>query len=98
MAWAGHSTGSSPQARSRSSDSRRRGEGEVRRHIVQALAGLLALAVNPVLPVMPGPGPGTGTGEIDARHGVAAAVHTITWDQYSLKIDGSRVFIWSGEF
>ncbi|HXM55159.1 MAG TPA: beta-galactosidase [Candidatus Dormibacteraeota bacterium] len=29
---------------------------------------------------------------------VQAAAHTITWDQYSLKIDGARTFIWSGEF
>jgi len=69
----------------------------VRRHI-QTLVGLLALAVGPALPAVPGPVPGTGTGEIDARHSVAATVHTITWDQYSLMIDGNRVFIWSGEF
>src|SRR5258706_7806502 len=28
----------------------------------------------------------------------AASAHTITWDQYSLMIDGSRTFVWSGEF
>lgn len=28
----------------------------------------------------------------------AAAAHTITYDRYSLKIDGKRVYIWSGEF
>src|SRR5439155_274489 len=27
-----------------------------------------------------------------------AASHTITWDHYSLMIDGQRSFIWSGEF
>jgi beta-galactosidase GanA len=27
-----------------------------------------------------------------------AATHTITWDPYSLMIDGQRVFVWSGEF
>jgi len=27
-----------------------------------------------------------------------ATPHTITWDQYSLMIDGQRVFVWSGEF
>ncbi|HSR98754.1 MAG TPA: beta-galactosidase [Kofleriaceae bacterium] len=27
-----------------------------------------------------------------------AATHTVTWDKYSLMIDGQRVFIWSGEF
>src|SRR6266702_3182725 len=24
--------------------------------------------------------------------------HAITWDQYSLMIDGTRTFVWSGEF
>ena len=28
----------------------------------------------------------------------AAASHTITWDAYSLLIDGQRTFVWSGEF
>lgn len=28
----------------------------------------------------------------------AAASHTITWDRYSLLIDGQRTFLWSGEF
>ena len=28
----------------------------------------------------------------------AAAAHTITWDQYSLMVDGQRLFLWSGEF
>jgi beta-galactosidase GanA len=29
---------------------------------------------------------------------VDAVAHTITWDQYSLMIDGQRTFVWSGEF
>src|SRR5437868_14557033 len=32
------------------------------------------------------------------RRAQAAAVHSVTWDQYSLMIDGGRTFIWSGEF
>jgi beta-galactosidase GanA len=28
----------------------------------------------------------------------AATTHTITWDKYSLMLDGTRTFIWSGEF
>src|SRR5882672_6794550 len=28
----------------------------------------------------------------------AAAAHSITWDRYSLMIDGTRAVIWSGEF
>ncbi len=27
-----------------------------------------------------------------------AQAHSVTWDRYSLKIDGKRVFIWSGSF
>ena len=33
-----------------------------------------------------------------AARPASAASHTITWDQYSLMIDGQRVFVWSGEF
>jgi hypothetical protein len=28
----------------------------------------------------------------------AAATHTITFDKYSLMVDGTRLFVWSGEF
>src|SRR3954453_3033313 len=28
----------------------------------------------------------------------AAQAHTVTWDQFSLKIDGKRLYVWSGEF
>ena len=28
----------------------------------------------------------------------AAPAHTVTYDRYSLKVDGERVFLWSGEF
>ena len=28
----------------------------------------------------------------------SAAAHTVTYDHYSLKIDGRRTYIWSGEF
>ncbi len=27
-----------------------------------------------------------------------AATHTVTWDKYSVMVDGQRVFFWSGEF
>ena len=33
-----------------------------------------------------------------AAGAVDAVAHTITWDQYSLMIDGQRTFVWSGEF
>src|SRR3954447_25222474 len=33
-----------------------------------------------------------------AARPASAASHTITWDQYSLMIDGQRTFVWSGEF
>src|ERR1700754_1447538 len=28
----------------------------------------------------------------------AAATHTVTYDKYSLMVDGKRVFVWAGEF
>ena len=28
----------------------------------------------------------------------AAPAHDVTYDRYSLKVDGERVFLWSGEF
>ncbi len=28
----------------------------------------------------------------------AATSHTVTWDRYSLKLDGNRLMVWSGEF
>jgi len=33
-----------------------------------------------------------------AAGGGAAAHHTVTYDHYSLKIDGQRVYLWAGEF
>src|ERR1022692_1134601 len=33
-----------------------------------------------------------------ASASAAATTHTITYDSYSLSIDGRRTFIWSGEF
>jgi beta-galactosidase GanA len=33
-----------------------------------------------------------------AARPASAASHTITWDQYSLMVDGQRIYIWSGEF
>ena len=38
---------------------------------------------------------------LDARSAVAAMApraHAITWDKYSLKVDGQRVFSWGGDF
>ncbi|MBO3747364.1 beta-galactosidase [Streptosporangiaceae bacterium NEAU-GS5] len=48
---------------------------------------LLALLLVVAIPVMAAP-----------TAPAAAATHTITWDKYSLMIDGGRTFIWSGEF
>ncbi len=31
-------------------------------------------------------------------HSVATPKHTVTWDRYSLKLDGKRLMVWSGEF
>src|SRR5256885_13571640 len=27
-----------------------------------------------------------------------ADTHSVTWDKYSLEVDGKRVYVWSGEF
>jgi beta-galactosidase GanA len=37
-------------------------------------------------------------GLLAAAPGAGAASHSVTFDQYSLKVDGNRVFVWSGEF
>jgi beta-galactosidase GanA len=39
-----------------------------------------------------------GVAALVAPRPAAAASHAITWDAYSLMIDGQRTFIWSGEF
>src|SRR4051812_38808840 len=39
-----------------------------------------------------------GVTTLVAPRPAAAATHTITWDRYSLMIDGQRTFVWSGEF
>lgn len=44
-------------------------------------------------PAAPGPVPAALGPEL-----ALATAHTITWDPYSLMIDGQRVFVWSGEF
>src|SRR3954463_16424715 len=41
---------------------------------------------------------GSGLAVLAAPRPAAAAPHTITWDRYSLMIDGQRTFVWSGEF
>ena len=52
-------------------------------------AGLLAGAPTPVQAAQ---APAAGA------QAAAAAAHTITYDRYSLMIDGRRTFVWSGEF
>lgn len=41
---------------------------------------------------------GSATGLRAAEVSAAAAAHQITFDQYSLMVDGQRLFVWSGEF
>jgi beta-galactosidase GanA len=38
------------------------------------------------------------TGAATPVAAAAAPSHTVTYDRYSLKVDGERVFLWSGEF
>ncbi len=33
-----------------------------------------------------------------STHSIATPTHTVTWDRYSLKLDGKRLMVWSGEF
>src|SRR4051812_46091604 len=40
----------------------------------------------------------SSTPAVDPTGAVAGTPHTVTFDQHSLKIDGQRTFIWSGEF
>src|SRR5690348_8247059 len=45
--------------------------------------------------------PGASSGHSRAssgQHGQAAGKHSVTFDKYSLKLDGNRTWIWSGEF
>jgi beta-galactosidase GanA len=59
----------------------------------------VATAAKPALPSSPSSSPsakpGTVTGPDVTR---VTTPHTISWDQYSLMIDGKRVMMWSGEF
>src|SRR5438105_2171025 len=40
----------------------------------------------------------SGSSAAPARHGRSPDTHAISFDKYSLMIDGHRTFIWSGEF
>ena len=44
-----------------------------------------------------GPGPGRGL-RAGADLGAGAGQHAVTFDKYSLTVDGNRLFVWSGEF
>ena len=72
-----------------------RGKMRLRRRVAAsaALAGAslaLVVALAAVLPQSAPARPARGQG--------ARVSHTITYDKYSLMIDGKRTFIWSGEF
>jgi hypothetical protein len=62
--------------------SRYRG-GAVMRVLAALMSAVLAVTT-PVAPAAAAPSP--------------APAHTVTFDHYSLMIDGKRTFIWSGEF
>jgi beta-galactosidase GanA len=64
----------------------------VRRHI-RTLLGLVAVGASLLSPA--------AVSQASARTGPPpriAFAHTVSWDQYSLMVDGGRVFVWSGEF
>ena len=41
---------------------------------------------------------GAQTAVSTPTYSAATAKHTVTWDRYSLKLDGKRLMVWSGEF
>ena len=60
----------------------------LRRYVTVLLASAAAALGMLALPAQPGHAAGTTT----------TATHTITFDKYSLMLDGKRTYIWSGEF
>ncbi len=70
-----------------------------RRLLALGAAGVMALAYG-----LAGGGPYTGRTAARTATPAAAVVsahraaHTVTYDHYSLKLDGERIYLWSGEF
>ena len=65
--------------------------------LVGPLARLLAFGL--LLPVGTAAVPGAAwAASFDALHPVFGTAHAVTFDQYSLKVDGQRLPIWSAEF
>ncbi|THA71052.1 beta-galactosidase [Streptomyces sp. A0958] len=74
-----------------------------RRAVVGGLATGLALSLFSPSPVSAHPAPqaGRATAAEATTHrypGNDHRAHTVTWDEKSLKIDGERLVVWSGEF
>jgi len=67
-----------------------------RRAAALAAAASLVLALAGVTAATAAPSASESAGTTSAQ--AAPATHSITFDQYSLMIDGKRTFIWSGEF
>ncbi len=66
-----------------------------------AAAGLVArpAAVSAAPRTVAGLASGLRAAEVSAAEvSAAATAHTVTFDQYSLMVDGQRLFVWSGEF
>src|SRR5262245_40185085 len=66
--------------------------------VMTALGCVTAIASLGQLGCSPASAPSPGAADPPAAAAAAASSHTITWDRYSLLIDGQRVFVWSGEF
>ncbi len=56
--------------------------------LIAVVGTVLALAVTPT----------AAAAAASADASAAAAAHTVTFDGYSFKVDGQRVYLWSGEF
>jgi hypothetical protein len=71
----------------------RRPFGTLRRSVVAGV--LVALAATLTTPAAAAPTPTTEATEAVAENGRARSV---TYDRYSLKVDGERILLWGGEF
>jgi beta-galactosidase len=77
----------------------------LRRSAAATAAAALAAALLTVLPgpaaasTAAGAGPASTVSPASpAAFATAGSAHTITYDDYSMKVDGKRLYVWSGEF
>jgi beta-galactosidase GanA len=74
-----------------------------RRAAAVLAAGVVVTALTAIAPAAAAPAPATSAPAAAASTAApapapAAVAHSVTWDQYSLLVDGKRTILWSGEF